>query len=93
MIAHLTPDLPRKLTVGDARKLYLRPSFRVGARTFVKVDAEDDTYSDGKITVYHDQQDSSSWAARAGSLNTGYFWTPEWAVEAVLESLEAATCG
>lgn len=85
--SHLTPDLPRRLTLTEARKLWSRESFRVGARTFVKVDKEDDTYSDGSITVYHDQQDSTSWAARRGDVRTSYYWSPERAVQVLLEAL------
>jgi hypothetical protein len=79
-IAHMTPDLPRELTFATAQVLWRRGHFRVGERHFVKVDAKDDTYSDGEITVYHDQQDSTAWAARKGGVRTGYYWTPECAV-------------
>lgn len=83
-----TPDLPRLRTMDDAYKLYDRPRFRVGDRTFKQL--EPGTYSDGKITVFYDQQDSTSWAARVGSLFTSYYWAPEHAVANMLRSLEAA---
>lgn len=65
---------------------YDRASFEVSGRVFSKV--EPGEYSDGKITVYCDQQDSQSWAAKVDKLNTGYYWYPEHAVEALLESIK-----
>lgn len=65
---------------------YDRDVFEVSGRKFSKV--EPGEYSDGKITVYCDQQDSQSWAAKIGRLNTGYYWYPEYAVEALLESIK-----
>lgn len=83
-----TPDLPILRNMDDARTLYRRPMFRVGDRTFKQL--EPGTYSDGKITVFCDQQDNTSWAARVGSLFTSYYWAPEHAVANMLRSLEAA---
>lgn len=85
-IAYLTPDLPRQLTVADARKLCHRKRFRVGPRTFICVDTEQHVYFDGKITVFHDQQDSTAWAARRGKVTTAFYWTPERAVKELLEA-------
>lgn len=90
-VAHLTPDLPRILDVVAAQKLWQRKSFRVGGRTFVKIDDDDDTYRCGNITVYRDQQDSSAWAARVGQMRTAYYWAPEFAVKALLDTVEAVT--
>lgn len=90
-IAYLTPDLPRNMTVGDARKLWQRESFRVGDRTFVKTSKEDATYSDGKIKCFHDPQNSTSWYARAGQATVGPFWAPEYAVEKMLKAAAAVT--
>jgi hypothetical protein len=78
-----TPDLPKVVRVKDARELYCRPQFRVGDLTFVCI--EPGEYACDDITVYCDQQDSCSWAARRGGANTGYFWTPEWAVMSLLD--------
>jgi hypothetical protein len=83
----MTPDLPRPLDRASARGLWRRPSFRVGARVFHKIPNSDDAYFDGHITVFHDQQDSTAWAARKGAVRTGYYWAPEYAVEKLLESL------
>lgn len=74
--------------VVKASDCYARDSFSASGRTFTKV--EPGTYSDGKITVYCDQQDSTSWAARIGNIRTGYFWFPEYAVEELVSSIEAA---
>lgn len=63
---------------------YTRDSFEVSGLKFHKTQPGE--YKDGKITVYCDQQDSQSWAAKIGSLKTGYYWYPEYAVEALLES-------
>lgn len=71
----------------NPRECYKRDSFQVAGRIFLK--KEPGTYSDGKIIVYCDQQDSTSWAARIGNIRTGYFWYPEYAVVDLLESLEA----
>lgn len=69
-----------------AEECYNRISFEVDGRKFNKV--EPGEYSDGKITVYCDQQDSTSWAAKLGSVRTGYFWYPEYAVEKLIESIK-----
>ncbi len=76
------PDLGEIRDCGD------REVFRVDDREFVK--SGDGEYTDGKIVVYCDQQDSTSWAAKVGNLRTGYYWTPEYAVDNLLDTLEAA---
>jgi hypothetical protein len=82
MTSHTTPDISTEL---NTRDVYDRESFRVDDRTFTRT--EPGTYTDGKITAYCDQQDSKSWGARAGKLHTGYYWTPEYAVIALLDSI------
>jgi len=68
-----------------AKDCYSRDSFERAGRTFKKI--EPGEYSDGKITVYCDQQDSTAWAARVGALRTEYYWFPEYAVDNLLESI------
>jgi hypothetical protein len=82
-----TPDLPTNLNPTTVRKLYDRKFFRVGERLFVRLGPG--KYADGKITVYCDQQDSTSWLARVGAVCTGYYWTPEAAVKKLLGAVEA----
>lgn len=79
------PDLPSGWAY-QPRKLYDRERFRVGDKLFTRT--EPGEYSDGRITVYCDQQDSTAWAARLGDLHTGYHWTHEGAVMALLQALE-----
>ena len=83
------PDMLQLRTIDDAYKFAQRDTFRVGTRTFVR--DGDDAYTDGKIVVFHEQQDSTSWAARpvAGGACTRYFWTPEYAVDQLLQTAQA----
>ncbi len=86
-INNATPDLPKPLTGENCYDLYKRTSFRVGTKTFNQL--EPGEYKYNNITVYCDQQDSTSWAARVGSVSTGYYWTPEWAVLELFDALES----
>lgn len=36
------------------------------------------------VVVFHDQQDSSTWAARRNGVQTGWYWAPEWALDILL---------
>ena len=83
------PDMLPLRTEDDAYAFAERDTFRVGARTFVR-DGEG-AYTDGKIVVFHDQQCSTSWAARTvnGGVRTGYFWVPDFAVDKLLEAAAA----
>jgi hypothetical protein len=83
LVTNDTPDLPAVLTESSAYRLYDRESFRVGERTFKRT--EPGEYTDGKVIVFCDQQDSTAWGARCHGAWTGYYWTPERAVQSLLE--------
>lgn len=80
------PDLFPIRTQDDAYKVIQRDTFRVGGRLFQR--QGNDAYTDGKIIAYQDQQDSTSWGARSldGRIHVRYYWAPEYAVEALLNS-------
>lgn len=62
---------------------YGRAQFRVRDRVFKR--EEPGSYTDGTITVFCDQQDSTSWMARCGNLRTGYYCAPEFAVDRLID--------
>ena len=81
-------DIPEGMIRRDAGQLAQRETFRVRERTFVR-DGEG-AYTDGQIVVFHDQQDSTSWTAKPknGTMHTGMYWAPEFAVEALVEAVQ-----
>lgn len=84
---NLKPPPLHTLHVEDVWK---RKKFECRGRTFVRDEETKDSYTDGKIVVFHDQQCSTSWTAQVGSLRTNTCSYPEHAIETLLDAIEAA---
>lgn len=93
LIDEMTPEELKTLTVGGARRCQLQREFHVYGRKFVQAEGScpGDTYFvSGAIRVHHDQQDSSTWFATINGGVFGYYWTPQDAAGALLDTINAA---